>query len=156
MSDETTEILPSSDIVDIQRRIPHRYPFLFVDHVRDIKINESAVGIKNVTFNEPHFQGHFPAKPVMPGVTIVEAMAQTSAILTSHSLDMLDKEFLVYFMTLDNCRFRRPVGPGDVLELHVDVVRKGSRIWKFHGRGMVDGALASEADFSAMLSITKT
>ena len=143
-----------SDIEDIQRRIPHRYPFLFIDSVRDICLNKSAIGVKNVTFNEPHFQGHFPKKPIMPGVTIVEAMAQTSAILVSHSLGTLDEELLVYLMTLDNCRFRKIVSPGDVLELHVSVLRKGSKIWKFQGRAIVDNSVVSEAVFSAMLEKT--
>ena len=143
-----------SNIEDIQRRIPHRYPFLFIDSVRDIFLNKSAIGVKNVTFNEPHFQGHFPKKPIMPGVTIVEAMAQTSAILVSHSLGTLDEELLVYFMTLDNCRFRKIVSPGDVLELHVSVLRKGSKIWKFQGRAIVDNSVVSEAVFSAMLEKT--
>tara|TARA_B100001173_G_scaffold25384_1_gene20002 strand:+ start:38 stop:493 length:456 start_codon:yes stop_codon:yes gene_type:complete len=143
-----------SDIEDIQRRIPHRYPFLFIDSVKDINLNKSAIGVKNVTFNEPHFQGHFPKKPIMPGVTIVEAMAQTSAILVSHSLGTIDEELLVYFMTLDNCRFRKIVSPGDVLELHVSVLRKGSKIWKFQGRAIVDNSVVSEAVFSAMLEKT--
>ncbi len=143
-----------SNIEDIQRRIPHRYPFLFIDSVKDIYLNKSAIGVKNVTFNEPHFQGHFPKKPIMPGVTIVEAMAQTSAILVSHSLGTLDEELLVYFMTLDNCRFRKIVSPGDVLELHVSVLRKGSKIWKFQGRAIVDNSVVSEAVFSAMLEKT--
>ena len=143
-----------SNIEDIQRRIPHRYPFLFIDSVKDVNLNKSAIGVKNVTFNEPHFQGHFPKKPIMPGVTIVEAMAQTSAILVSHSLGTLDEELLVYFMTLDNCRFRKIVSPGDVLELHVSVLRKGSKIWKFQGRAIVDNSVVSEAVFSAMLEKT--
>ena len=143
-----------SNIEDIQRRIPHRYPFLFIDSVKDIYLNKSAIGVKNVTFNEPHFQGHFPKKPIMPGVTIVEAMAQTSAILVSHSLGTLDEELLIYFMTLDNCRFRKIVSPGDVLELHVSVLRKGSKIWKFQGRAIVDNSVVSEAVFSAMLEKT--
>mgnify|MGYP006117104329 FL=1 len=143
-----------SDIEDIQRRIPHRYPFLFIDSVKDINLNKSAIGVKNVTFNEPHFQGHFPKKPIMPGVTIVEAMAQTSAILVSHSLGTIDEELLVYFMTLDNCRFRKIVSPGDVLELHVSVLRKGSKIWKFQGRAIVDNSVVSEAVFSAKLEKT--
>ena len=142
----------NSDIEDIQRRIPHRYPFLFIDLVKNIELNRSAIGVKNVTFNEPHFQGHFPKKPIMPGVTIVEAMAQTSAVLVSHSLDTIDEDLLVYFMTLDNCRFRRIVCPGDVLELHVDVLRKGSKIWKFQGKAMVNNKIVAEAIFSAMLS----
>jgi len=143
-----------SDIEDIQRRIPHRYPFLFIDFVKEINLDKSAIGVKNVTFNEPHFQGHFPKKPIMPGVTIVEAMAQTSAILVSHSLGTLDEELLVYFMTLDNCRFRKIVSPGDVLELHVSVLRKGSKIWKFEGKAMVGQSIVSEAIFSAMLERT--
>lgn len=142
----------NSDIEDIQRRIPHRYPFLFIDLVKNIELNRSAIGVKNVTFNEPHFQGHFPKKPIMPGVTIVEAMAQTSAVLVSHSLDTIDEDLLVYFMTLDNCRFRKIVCPGDVLELHVDVLRKGSKIWKFQGKAMVNNKIVAEAIFSAMLS----
>ena len=144
----------SSDIEDIKRRIPHRYPFLFIDLVKDIKLDRSAVGIKNVTFNEPHFQGHFPKKPIMPGVTVVEAMAQTSAILVSHSLGTLDEELLVYFMTLDNCRFRKIVSPGDVLELRVTVLRKGSKIWKFDGKAVVGESIVAEAVFSAMLERT--
>ena len=142
----------NSDIEDIQRRIPHRYPFLFIDLVKNIELNKSAIGVKNVTFNEPHFQGHFPKKPIMPGVTIVEAMAQTSAVLVSHSLDTIDEDLLIYFMTLDNCRFRKIVCPGDVLELHVDVLRKGSKIWKFQGKAMVNNKIVAEAIFSAMLS----
>ena len=151
MSDALIRI---SDIEDIQRRIPHRYPFLFVDFVKDIKLNTSAIGVKNVTFNEPHFQGHFPKKPIMPGVTIVEAMAQTSAVLVSHSLETLDQELLVYFMTLDNCRFRKVVCPGDVLELHVDVLRSGTKIWKFSGKAIVGKNVVAEAVFSAMLDKT--
>lgn len=142
-----------SDILDIQRRIPHRYPFLFVDAVRDIVIDKSCVGIKNVTFNEPHFQGHFPAAPVMPGVTIIEAMAQSAAILVSHSMGLLDRNLLVYFLGMDKCKFRRQVVPGDVLELHIDCLRKGGKIWKFAGRGMVGTQLAAEAEFSAMLDL---
>ena len=128
--------------------------FFVLDFVKDINLDKSAIGVKNVTFNEPHFQGHFPKKPIMPGVTIVEAMAQTSAILVSHSLGTLDEELLVYFMTLDNCRFRKIVSPGDVLELHVSVLRKGSKIWKFQGRAIVDNNVVSEAVFSAMLEKT--
>ena len=145
----------SADIQDIKRMIPHRYPFLLIDAVKEIKLNESAIGIKNVTFNEPHFQGHFPRKPIMPGVTIVEAMAQTSAVLVSHSLGTLDDELLVYFMTLDNCRFRKIVSPGDVLELHVEVIRKGTKIWKFSGKAIVEENVVAEAIFSAMLDKTR-
>ncbi|WP_369914281.1 3-hydroxyacyl-ACP dehydratase FabZ [Maritimibacter sp. 55A14] len=143
--------LDEADISLIQRIIPHRYPFLLIDRVRDILPAESAVGVKNVTFNEPHFQGHFPTKPVMPGVTIIEAMAQTSGVLVGWTLDLVDKHPLVYFMTLDKTRFRRQVVPGDVLELHVNVLRGHGKIWKFEGIGMVDGEKAAEAEFSAMI-----
>lgn len=153
MTYQPDEQLPSADIALIQRMIPHRYPFLFVDHVYDLKHGESAVGIKNVTFNEPHFQGHFPSKPVMPGVTIVEAMAQTAGVLISHTLDLVDKDPLVFFMTLDKCRFRQMVVPGNVLELHVRVIRGRGRIWKFWGEGKVNDKIAAEGEFSAMISL---
>ena len=144
-----------ADIHLIQRIIPHRYPFLLVDKVRDIVPHERALGIKNVTFNEPHFQGHFPGTPIMPGVTIIEAMAQTAAVLVGISLDLVDKEPLVYFMNIDNGKFRRKVVPGDVLELHVTVKRGGGRVWKFHGAGKVDGEMAAEAEFTAMIDLPK-
>jgi len=145
--------LPSADLAMIQRMIPHRYPFLFIDKVRDIKSGESAVGIKNVSINEPQFQGHFPNKPIMPGVMIVEAMAQTAAVLISHTLNLIDRDPLVYFMTMDKFRFRTMVVPGDVLELHVRVIRGRGRIWKLWGEGIVDGKIASEGEFSAMIEI---
>lgn len=142
-----------ADILLIQRIIPHRYPFLLIDKVRDIVPFKGAVGIKNVTFNEPHFQGHFPSMPIMPGVTIVEAMAQTSAVVVGISLNVIDKPLLTYFMGIDACKFRRKVGPGDVLELHVAVKRGGGKIWKFEGRGMIDGQLCAEAEFTAMMDL---
>jgi len=145
----------SLDLAMIQRMIPHRYPFLFIDKVTQIVEGESAVGIKNVTFNEPHFQGHFPAKPVMPGVTVIEAMAQTAAVLVSQTLNLIDKNPLVYFMTMDKCRFRNMVVPGDVLELHVRVIRGRGKIWKFWGEGKVNGKIAAEAEFSAMIDLPK-
>ena len=112
----------SADIQDIKRMIPHRYPFLLIDAVKGIKLNESAIGIKNVTFNEPHFQGHFPERPVMPGVTIVEAMAQTASVLVVKLLNLIDNNMLVYFLTLDKFKFRLVVSPLEPLELHVLVV----------------------------------
>ena len=142
-----------ADLHLIKRIIPHRYPFLFVDKVRSIVPHESAIGIKMVTNNEPHFQGHFPNMPIMPGVTIIESMAQTAAVLVGITLDLVDKEPMVYFMAIDNGKFRRKVVPGDMLELHVTVKRGGSRIWKFHGRGLVDGELAAEAEFTAMIDL---
>jgi len=135
--------------------IPHRYPFLFIDKVRDLRVGKSAVGIKNVTINEPHFQGHFPNKPIMPGVMIVEAMAQTAAVLISQTLNLIDRDPLVYFMTMDKFRFRRMVVPGDQLELHVTVIRGRGRIWKLWGEGMVDGQTASEGEFSAMIDVPR-
>ncbi|NOX73982.1 MAG: 3-hydroxyacyl-ACP dehydratase FabZ [Alphaproteobacteria bacterium] len=155
MTEDAQTDLLSVDLAMIQRMIPHRYPFLFIDKVRDIKVGESAVGIKNVTYNEPHFQGHFPAKPIMPGVTIIEAMAQTSAVLVSQTLDLIDKNPLVYFMTMDKGRFRAMVVPGDVLELHVRVIRGRGKIWKFWGEGRVEGNVVAEAEYTAMIDLPK-
>lgn len=152
MNIETTEIKNTADILRIMRMIPHRYPFLMIDKVKDIQLDESAVGIKNVTMNEPFFVGHFPDAPVMPGVLIVEAMAQTAAVLVVDSMDLVDKNMLVYFMTIDNCKFRQKVIPGDVVELHVNVLRKRSRIWKFAGVAKIDGKTVAQADFSAMIA----
>lgn len=139
------------DIIEIQTLIPHRYPFLMIDLVRDIVNSKSAVGIKNVTMNEPQFTGHFPDKPVMPGVLIVEAMAQTAAVLVNKSKGVLNNEDLVYFMSIDNTKFRQVVQPGDQVELHVSVTRNRGPVWKFHGEAMVEGKLVTEADFSAMI-----
>ena len=152
-----TEPLKSADIHLIQRLIPHRYPFLLVDKVVDIDGYQSARGIKNVTMNEPHFQGHFPGKPIMPGVTIVEAMAQTAAVMVGVAMDMADRELLVYFMAIDSCKFRRMVVPGDVLEMHLATVRgkPGGRVWKFSGRAEVEGEIAAEVEFTAMLDLPK-
>jgi len=147
-SDKTT-----ADMDLIQRILPHRYPFLLVDRVEQIDGQNSAVGIKNVTFNEPHFQGHFPGAPIMPGVTIVEAMAQTAGVLVGVALDLADKEMLIYFMAIDRCKFRRKVVPGDVLKLIITTKRGGGKIWKFHGRAEVDGELAAEAEFTAMMDL---
>jgi 3-hydroxyacyl-[acyl-carrier-protein] dehydratase len=144
----------TADLSLIQRIIPHRYPFLLIDKVRDIALNETATGIKNVTFNEPHFQGHFPGAPIMPGVTIIEALAQTSAVLVGLTLDLVDKNPLVYFMSIDKAKFRRKVVPGDVLELKVTVLRGSSKIWKFQGVATVDGDLAAEAEFMAMIDLS--
>ena len=148
-----TEAIQSADIDMIQRIIPHRYPFLLVDRVIDIDGTTSATGIKNVTFNEPHFQGHFPGTPIMPGVTIIEAMAQTAAVMVGASRGLADKDFLVYFMAIDGCKFRRKVVPGDVLHLKIATKRGGSKIWKFTGRAEVEGELACEAEFTAMMDM---
>ncbi|MEX0282048.1 MAG: 3-hydroxyacyl-ACP dehydratase FabZ [Arenibacterium sp.] len=152
-----SEALLSADIQMIQRILPHRYPFLLVDKVLDIDGTKTARGIKNVTMNEPHFQGHFPGVPVMPGVTIVEAMAQTAGVMIGTALDMADKELLIYFMSIDKCKFRRKVGPGDVLEMHIETLRgkPGGKVWRFGGRAEVEGELAAEAEFTAMIDMPK-
>lgn len=141
----------SADLARVMRMIPHRYPFLLIDRVEGIHEGESAIGVKNVTINEPHFQGHFPAEPVMPGVLIVEAMAQTAGVLVVETLEAIDQELLVYFMTIDNCRFRAKVVPGDLLRLHVRVTRSRGKVFRFIGEARVDGRVVAEAEFSAMI-----
>lgn len=138
------------DINEILARIPHRYPFLLVDRCEDFKPSESIVGIKCVTFNEPFFQGHFPGHPVMPGVLIVEALAQTGAIMMSKSLNIDITGKVIYFMSIDGVRFRSPVRPGDVLRMHVEVTRARGDIFKFKGKALVEGKVAAEAEFAAM------
>ncbi|OHC54581.1 MAG: 3-hydroxyacyl-[acyl-carrier-protein] dehydratase FabZ [Rhodobacterales bacterium RIFCSPHIGHO2_02_FULL_62_130] len=156
MTDQSPAPLPvEADIALIQRIIPHRYPFLLVDKVRDIVPFKSCIGIKNVTMNEQVFQGHFPGMPIFPGVMIIEAMAQTSGILVGLSVDLIDKNAKVFFMSVDGVKFRRKVVPGDVMELHVVAVRGGGKVWKFEGRAMVNGELACEATFSAMFDLPK-
>ena len=152
-----SEQLDTADINLIQRIIPHRYPFLMVDKVVNINGTQTATGIKNVTFNEPHFQGHFPGAPIMPGVTIVEAMAQTAAVMLGTSLGLADKNLLVYFMAIDKCKFRRKVIPGDVMELSVKTLRgkPGSKVWRFFGVASVEGDMAAEAKFTAMIDMPK-
>jgi 3-hydroxyacyl-[acyl-carrier-protein] dehydratase len=139
------------DIQRIMAMIPHRYPFLMIDRVIDAVPNERATGIKNVSINEHFFQGHFPSRAVMPGVLIIEAMAQTAAVLVVHTLGADSEGKLVYFMSVDNARFRRPVFPGDCL--HVQVVKQRNRgnVWKFEGKARVDGQLMAEAVFAAMI-----
>lgn len=144
-----------ADLDLIMRIIPHRYPFLLVDKVRDIVLNESCVGIKNVTYNEPQFTGHFPGMPIFPGVMIIEAMAQTSGVLVGLSMDLVDKNAKVFFMGVDGVKFRRKVVPGDVLELHVKALRGGGRVWKFEGSAMVGDEVAAEATFTAMFDVSK-
>lgn len=152
-----TAELKRADIELIQRILPHRYPFLLVDKVVDIDGYSAACGIKNVTMNEPQFQGHFPGTPIMPGVTIVEAMAQTAGVMLGVGMDIIDSDLLIYFMNIDKCKFRRKVVPGDVLEMHVTTLRgkPGGKIFKFSGKATVDGETAAEAEFSAMVDIRK-
>jgi 3-hydroxyacyl-[acyl-carrier-protein] dehydratase len=143
------------DITEILSRIPHRYPFLLVDRAEEYRPSQSIVGIKCVTFNEPFFQGHFPGYPVMPGVLIVEALAQTGAVLMSKSLDVDVAGKTILFMSLDNCRFRLPVRPGDVIRMPVEVLRARGDIFKFRGRAMVGEKVAAEAEFAAMVVATQ-
>lgn len=150
-----SEPVTSADIQLIQAILPHRYPFLLVDKVADINGTTSATGYKNVTMNEPHFQGHFPGNPIMPGVTIVEAMAQTAAVMVGATLGLINGDLLVYFMAIDGCKFRRKVIPGDVLKMEIETTRgkPGGKVWKFKGVATVDGELAAEAEFTAMMDL---
>jgi len=150
-TDATTDAPRSADIARIKRMIPHRYPLLLIDRVEEIYRGRSAIGVKNVTNNEPFFQGHFPDNPIMPGVMVVEAMAQTAGVLVIETLGMIDQNPLVYFMTLDKTRFRKLVVPGDVLELHVRILRGHGKIWKFWAEGKVRGNIVAEAEYSAMI-----
>lgn len=140
------------DITRIMEMIPHRYPILLVDRLLELNPGESAVGLKNVTLNEPHFQGHFPKYPVMPGVLIIEAMAQTAALVVVESLGKEAEGKVVYFMTIDNARFRKPVTPGDALHIHVRKIQSRAQVWKFKGEARVDGKVCAEATFSAMIT----
>ena len=139
------------EIREILTRIPHRYPFLLIDRAEDYRPSESIVGIKCVTFNEDFFQGHFPGNPVMPGVLIVEALAQTGAVLMSKSLEVDTRGKTILFMSVDNCRFRLPVRPGDVIRMHVEVLRHRGDVFKFKGRALVDEKVAAECEFAAMV-----
>lgn len=139
------------DVNQIREMIPHRYPFLLVDKIIEMESGESAVGLKNVTVNEPQFMGHFPAMPVMPGVLIIEAMAQTAAIVVVETLEEKTAGNLVYFMTIDEARFRKPVVPGDTMHIHVKKIHSRKTVWKFKGEARVGDALCAEATFSAMI-----
>jgi 3-hydroxyacyl-[acyl-carrier-protein] dehydratase len=153
-TDKTSIAATTATSVDIRRilkMIPHRYPMLMVDKVIDMQLDQRAVGIKNVSINEPFFQGHFPSEPVMPGVLIIEAMAQTAAVLVVSTYGQDSEGKLVYFMSIDDVRFRRPVFPGDRLELHVEKVQSRASVWKFSGKGIVDGKVSAEATFAAMI-----
>jgi 3-hydroxyacyl-[acyl-carrier-protein] dehydratase len=150
MTDAAGETLESMEILELMKLLPHRYPFLLIDRIIGIDEDNSAVGIKNVTVNEPHFQGHFPGHPVMPGVLIIEAMAQTAgAICIRHVA--LEEAPLVYFMTIDNAKFRRPVVPGDRLELHVEKLKRRGTLWRFACEALVEGNKVAEAEISAIL-----
>ena len=141
------------NIDEIKRLIPHRYPFLLIDKVIDIVKNETAIGIKNVTVNEPYFPGHFPSTPVVPGVLQIESLAQTAAVLVAKSLNISDSSTLVLLTTIDDAKFRRPVTPGDVMSLSITVQKMRNKIWKFKGEVIVNSQKMSECEFSAMMRI---
>lgn len=145
---DNAKIIPIERIVEM---IPHRYPFLLIDRILDFQEAEYAVGLKNVTYNEPHFTGHFPERAVMPGVLIIEAMAQTSAILVVHTLGKKAEGKLVYFMSIDGAKFRKPVVPGDRLLVRVDKERSRGNVWRFNCKATVDDVLVAEATISAMI-----
>ena len=137
------------DIREIQKFLPHRYPFLLVDRIIEIEPGTKAVGIKNVTVNEEFFQGHFPGQPIMPGVLIIEAMAQVAGILAFHSGEQVGKS--VYFMSIEKAKFRKPVIPGDQLRLDTYVLQQRGNVWRFSGSATVEGKVAAEAEFTAMV-----
>jgi 3-hydroxyacyl-[acyl-carrier-protein] dehydratase len=153
MNDQSGNIvsLDTIDIMRVMEAIPHRFPFLMIDRVVELKRDVSCVGIKNVTINEQFFQGHFPRQPVMPGVLIVEAMAQTAGILVVETLEGAAAGKLVYFMSIDEARFRKPVVPGDTLRIHVAKLRNRGNVWKFSGEARVEGTLVAQAQFAAMI-----
>ena len=140
------------DVSKIMSMIPHRYPFLLIDRVSEMRTDHSVTGLKNVTYNEPFFQGHFPGAPVMPGVLIIESMAQTSALLVVHTLGGDANGKLVYFMSIDGARFRKPVVPGDQLWIHAVKLRNRGNVWKFSCEAKVDETLVAEAIITAMIS----
>jgi len=135
--------------MEIQNILPHRYPFLLVDRVTELEANKKAVGLKNVTINEPFFQGHFPDNPIMPGVLVIEAMAQVSGILAMHNGPQGNS---VYFMSIEKAKFRKPVVPGDQLRFEVTVLQQRKNVWKFFGQTFVEGKVVAEAEFKAMIS----
>lgn len=147
VNEAATEI----DITEILTRLPHRYPFLLVDRAEEYRVSQSIIGIKCVTVNEPYFQGHFPAYPVMPGVLLIEAIAQTGALLMSKSLNVDVEGKTILFMSVDDARFRTPVRPGDVIRMPVEVLRARGDVFKFRGKAMVGDKVAAEAAFAAMV-----
>ena len=155
MNDKSTPVTVGTiDIIRIMEMIPHRFPMLLIDKVVNLVPDRSAVGIKNVTINEQFFQGHFPTRPVVPGVMIIESMAQTAAVLVVQTLGAESEGKLVYFMSVDNARFRRPIVPGDQMHVHVEKTKSRGPVWKFSSKVMVDGELAAEANYAAMIQDT--
>ena len=150
MDDNVKTTLEAIDVQKLMQFLPHRYPFLLVDRIIECKGDDSCIGIKNVTFNEPQFQGHFPNNPIMPGVLLIEGMAQTAGALCVHA-STSDRPNVVYFMTIDKAKFRKPVVPGDRVELHMTKMTRRRNMWWYRGEAKVDGAIVCEAEISAML-----
>ncbi len=148
---EAPTTLQSVDIVRILELLPHRYPFLLVDRIVDIDGDRSCVGIKNVTFNEPQFTGHFPSRPIFPGIFLIEGMAQTAGAICVASRAGQSPPKQVFFMTVDKCKFRKPVEPGDTVEYHMTKLNNRRNMWWYRGEAKVDGTLVCEAELSAML-----
>jgi 3-hydroxyacyl-[acyl-carrier-protein] dehydratase len=149
---EIGETLESVDIADILRAIPHRYPFLMVDRIVGIRGDDFAIGIKNVTFNEPQFQGHFPGNPVFPGVLLIEGMAQTAGVICMHVLGRRGGDTSVYFLTIDKAKFRKPVIPGDTINYHMTKTARRKNMWWYRGEAKVDGQIVAEAEVGAIIS----
>ena len=144
-----SSIVSTKKLMDM---LPHRYPMLLIDFMEKVDVNKSAIGVKNVSIGEPFFEGHFPGNPIMPGVLIVEAMAQTAGALVVESLNLHGSGSLVYFMSIEKAKFRKLVLPGDILKLHVEVVKARSKVWKFKGQARVKDELVAESEFTAMMA----
>ena len=149
---EIGSTIEAVDIAGILRLLPHRYPFLMVDRIVSIKGDDSAIGIKNVTFNEPQFLGHFPANPVFPGVLMIEGMAQTAGVICIHKIGLQCPQKAVFFLTIDKAKFRRPVVPGDTIEYHMTKIAKKRTMWWYRGEAMVAGQMVAEAQVGAMIA----
>ena len=153
---EDAQTMGPLDIGRVMAALPHRYPMLLVDRVQSLDRDERIHAIKAVSFNEDYFQGHFPGTPIMPGVPIVEAMAQTAGVMVGTALGMQDRDMLIYFMSIDKCKFRRKVVPGDVVRMELNTLRgkPGGKVWKFGGVASVEGEMAAEVEFTAMMDLS--
>lgn len=152
MTDLDLKNFDSLDIKQILQALPHRYPFLMVDRIIKVRGDESGIGIKNVTANEPQFQGHFPDNPVMPGVLVIEGMAQTAGVMAIRALADQHSNRVVYFMTIDKCKFRRPAVPGDTLEYHMTKIARRKNMWWYRGEAKIGDVLVAEAEVGAMIA----